>query len=45
MITRGLEGEEIRRNVGERARVYLRRNDEQRQDIMTRGREEERERN
>ena len=45
MVTRGIEGEEVRRSVGERARVYLRRNDERRQDIMTRGREEERERN
>ena len=45
MITRDLEGQEVRRKVGERARFYLKRNDERRQDMTRIGREEERERN
>ena len=39
MATRDLEGEERRRKVGERARVYIRRNDRGRQEMMPRGRD------
>ena len=45
MVTRDLEGRKVRRKVGERARVYLTTKDEGRQDMMTRRREEDRERN
>ena len=45
MVIRDLEGRKVRRKDGERARVYLRTKDEGRLDMMTRGREEERERN
>jgi len=44
VVTRDLERQEVRRNVGEIARVWLKRNDGGRQGMMTRGREEERER-